>query len=85
MSADKTITEYRMNRRLKVTYYGSNNEKIFVRLFINTGGPSYMREIGIPKIGSHIPNLNVKRSRIAVTHITAYNEGHLYCVIFASS
>ncbi len=28
-----------------------------------TGGPRYMREIGTPKIGSHIMNLHIKRPR----------------------
>jgi len=28
-----------------------------------TGGPRYMREIGTPKIDSHIMNLHIKRPR----------------------
>ncbi len=32
----------------------------------NTGGPRNMREIGTPKIGSHIMNLHIKRPRITV-------------------
>jgi len=32
----------------------------------NTGGPCYMREIGTPKIGSHIMNLYIKRPRMTV-------------------
>jgi len=32
----------------------------------NTGGPRYVREIGTPKIGSHIMNLNIKRPRITI-------------------
>jgi hypothetical protein len=31
-----------------------------------TGGPRYMREIGTPKIGSHIMNLNIKRPKMIV-------------------
>jgi len=34
--------------------------------FKYTGGHSYMQEIGTPKIGSHIMNLNIKRPRITV-------------------
>jgi hypothetical protein len=32
----------------------------------NTGRPRYMREIGTPKICSHIMNSNIKRPRITV-------------------
>jgi hypothetical protein len=32
----------------------------------NTGGPRYMREIGTPKIDSHITNLHIKRPRMTV-------------------
>ncbi len=32
----------------------------------STGGPRYIREIGTPKIGSHIMNSNIKRPRITV-------------------
>jgi hypothetical protein len=32
----------------------------------STGGPHYMREIGTPKIGSHIMNSNIKRPRMTV-------------------
>ncbi len=32
----------------------------------NTGGPRYMREIGTPKIGSHITNSHIKRPRITL-------------------
>ena len=31
-----------------------------------TGGLRYMREIGTPKIGSHIMNLHIKRPRITI-------------------
>ncbi len=31
-----------------------------------TGGPRYMREIGTQKIGSHIMNSRIKRTRITV-------------------
>ncbi len=32
-------------------------------MYNNTGRLRYMREIGTPKIGSHIMNLNIKRPR----------------------
>jgi len=35
-------------------------------LQVITGGPRYMREIGTPKIGSHISNSHIKRPRITV-------------------
>jgi len=31
-----------------------------------TGGPRYIREIGTPKIGSHVMNSHIKRPRITV-------------------
>ncbi len=37
-----------------------------VCLYSYTGGPRYMREIGTPKIGSHIMNWHIKRPKITV-------------------
>jgi len=37
-----------------------------LQAFQDTGGPCYMREIGTPKIGSHIMNLHMKRPRITI-------------------
>ncbi len=39
---------------------------IVLSIFANTGGPRYMREIGTPKIGSHVMNLHMKRPRITI-------------------
>ncbi len=41
-------------------------KKCFKNKNTNTGGPRYMREIGTPKIGSHIMNLHIKRPRMTV-------------------
>ncbi len=35
-------------------------------VFYSTGGPHYMREIGAPKIGSHITNSHIKRPIVTV-------------------
>jgi len=32
----------------------------------HTGGPCYMRDLGTPKIGSHIINSHIKRPRITI-------------------
>jgi len=50
--------------------------------FFGTGGPRYMQEIGTPKIGLHIMNLNIKRPRIAVnlrigSRKTAISQSHI--------
>ncbi len=50
--------------------------------FFGTDGPRYMQEIGTPKIGLHIMNLNIKRPRIAVnlrigSRKTAISQSHI--------
>jgi len=75
MQQKKTEMQLRSKFTVKVSmitkkYYPFQSRKTIIRQLnlerneSNTVGPRYMREIGTPKIDSHMMNSNVKRPRM---------------------
>jgi len=49
-------------RALQILFFNFIEQKK-LKTTDNTGGPCYMQEIGTPKIGSHLTNLNMKKTK----------------------